>query len=258
MATSTGVSCLSLSLLPREIQFLSKAFRILFILCTVLGCAFAANAQSSSQQYVYASASASPAPSVVPGFSKAAQTGALNLIPGSPFNERFGGGLVAIDGQGKFLFVLNPASNNISMFQINQATGALSEVPASPFQVPPTINPSLAPSQPISIATEKSGKFLFVGYYMGDIQGSSAVVTLAIDTSGLNPILLAEHSIETNSGGAPAQLLTDPKGLRLYVGLSRGQNNLPVGGAEVYSIDPVSGALGFLGLADSPQPKGAL
>lgn len=211
--------------------------------------------QSSAQQYVYASASASPAPSVVPGFTKAGQTGALNLTPGSPFNERFEGGLVAIDGQGKFLFVLNPSSNDISMFQINPATGALSEVPASPFQVPPTINPSLAPSQPISIGTEKSGKFLFVGYYLGDFQGSSAVVTLAIDTSGLNPALLATHSIETNSGGAPAQLLTDPKGLRLYVGLSRGQNNLQIGGAEVYSIDTASGALGFLGFADSPPGR---
>lgn len=153
--------------------------------------------QSSAQQYVYASASASPAPSVVPGFTKAGQTGALNLIPGSPFNERFEGGLVAIDGQGKFLFVLNPSSNDISMFQMNPATGALSEAPASPFQVPPTINPSLAPSQPIAICTEKSGKFLFVGYYLGDFQGSRAVVTLAIDTSGLNAALLATHSIET-------------------------------------------------------------
>jgi len=256
MATSKGVSCLSLFVLQCKIQSCSNAFRVLFILCVVLGRVSVASAQSSPQQYVYASASASPASSVLPAFTKTGQTGVLNLIPGSPFNERFGGGLLAIDGQSKFLFVLNPASNDISMFQINQATGALSEVPASPFQVPPTINPSLAPSQPISIATEKSGKFLFVGYYLGDIQGSSAVVTLAIDPSGLNPALLAAHSIETNSGGAPAQLLTDPKGLRLYVGLSRGQNNLQIGGAEVYSIDPASGALSFMGFADNPPAEG--
>jgi hypothetical protein len=256
MATSKGVSCPSLIIPQRKIQPRSKAFRVLFTLCLLLGCASATGAQSSAQQYVYGSASAGAASSVVPGFSKTSQTGALNLVPGSPFNERFAGGLVAIDGQGKFLFVLNPSSNDISMFQIDQATGALSEVAASPFQVPPTINPSLAPSQPISIATETSGKFLFVGYYMSGIQGSSLVVTLAIDTSGLSPALLTTHSIETNSGGAPAQLLTDPKGLRLYVGLSRGQNNLPVGGAEVYSIDSVSGALGFLGFADSPPDEG--
>src|SRR5437016_921545 len=67
------------------------------------------------------------------GQGRPAQTGALNPITGFPIPERFEGGLVAIDGQGKFLFVLNPKSNNISMFQIDSASGVLSEVPASPF-----------------------------------------------------------------------------------------------------------------------------
>jgi len=116
-----------------------------------------AGAQTSSQQYVYGSQPNSPS-SVVFGFSKTAQTGALNLIPGFPIPERFEGGLVAIDGQGKFLFVLNAKSNSISMFQIDQASGTLSEVPASPFQVPPTINPNLAPSQPISIAAHRRSR----------------------------------------------------------------------------------------------------
>jgi hypothetical protein len=52
------------------------------------------------------------------------------------------------------------------------------------------------------------------------------------------------------------QLLTDPKALRLYVGLNHGQNGLQVGGAEVYSIDSATGALGFLGVADSPNGDG--
>src|SRR5712691_2462962 len=237
MATQTGFCSFKISNLLDRTRIHSRTILFLLTVSLLMGVARRVEAQTPPQQHVYGAQSLSPTSSRVSGFSKASQTGALTVIPGSPFNERFEGGLVAIDGQSKFLFVLNPASNDISMFQINQATGALSEVPASPFQVPPTINPSLAPSQPISIVTEKSGKFLFVGYYLGDIQGSSAVVTLAIDTSGLNPALLAAHSIETNSGGAPAQLLTDPKGLRLYVGLSRGQNNLQIGGAEVYSIE---------------------
>ncbi len=98
------------------------------------------------------------------------------------------------------------------MFQINQASGALAEVRASPFQVPPTLNPGLAPSQPLSIASERSGKFLFVGYFLGDFQGSSAVVSLSIDSSGSSPVLITQHSVPTATGGAPAQLLTDPKG----------------------------------------------
>src|SRR5260370_27248060 len=185
--------------------------QILFALSIVLGIVSTADAQTPPQQYVYGSQPLTSTSSVVTGFSKASQTGALSALPGSPFNERLEGGLVAIDGQGKFLFVLNPKSNDICMFQINQGSGALSEVPASPFQVPPTINPNLAPSQPISSATAKSGKFLFVGYYLGDIHEVSAVVSLAIDTSGPNPVLLTKHSAPPNSVGAPPQLLTDPK-----------------------------------------------
>jgi 6-phosphogluconolactonase (cycloisomerase 2 family) len=256
MATPAGFPPSSLSLLQSGIQFGSLVLHLLFVLNCLLGAVPAVDAQTTQQQYVYGSGSLSPASSLVTGFSVASPSGALSEIPGAPFNERLEGGLVAIDGQGKFLFVLNPKSNDISMFQIDPASGALSEVQASPFQVSPTVNPALAPSQPISIATEKSGKFLFVGYYFGDFQGSSAVVTLSINTSGSSPVLITQSTIPTNSGAAPTQLLTDPKGIRLYVGLSHGQNNQEVGGAEVYSIDPSSGALGYLGIADNPPAEG--
>ncbi|HET8924826.1 MAG TPA: choice-of-anchor D domain-containing protein [Candidatus Acidoferrum sp.] len=227
-----------------------RTLRLFVLLSILLGMAPPASAQTS-QQYVYASVpQLSPASSAISGFNKASQSGALSLIPGSPFNERFEGGLVAIDGQGKFLFVLNPKSDDISMFLVNQASGALSEVQGSPFAVPPTVNPSMAPSLPLSIAAEQSGKFLFVGYLSGDFQGQSSVASLAISTSGSSPALLAQQSIPTNSGGAPVQLLTDAKGVRLYVGLQHGQNGVAVGGAEVYSIDPSTGKLAYQGMAD--------
>jgi len=69
-------------------------------------------------------------------------------------------------------------------------------------------------------------------------------------------VLVTQQSTSLSSGGAPIQLLTDPKGLRLYVGLSQGQNGLEVGGAEVYSINPSSGALSFNGLADTSAGRG--
>jgi 6-phosphogluconolactonase (cycloisomerase 2 family) len=256
MATPKLFSRPSLTISRDEIHLCSRALQLLFVLSILLGIVSAADAQTPTQQYVYSSGAVNPNPSVVSGFTKASQTGALSLIPGSPFSEQLEGGLVAIDGQGKFLFVLNPKSNDISMLQIDQASGALTEVPASPFQVPKTINPNLAPSQPISIATEKSGRFLFVGYLLGDIQGLSSVVSLAIDTSGPNPVLVTQQSTPISSGGTPLQLLTDPKGLRLYVGLNHGQNGLQVGGAEVYSIDSSTGALGYLGVADTPTGDG--
>ncbi len=256
MTMQTGVSSFSLLTLQDGIQLRSRVMQFLLVLSMLLGATSPADAQASPQQYVYGSQPTTPTSSVITGFSKANQTGALSTVPGSPLNERFEGGLVAIDGQDKFVFVLNPTKNVISMFQIDQSSGALSEVPASPFAVPPTLNPNHAPTQPISITTEKSGRFVFVGYYDGDFPLYSSVVSLAIGTSGSSPVLVTQQSTWLSSGGAPIQLLTDPKGLRLYVGLSQGQNGLEVGGAEVYSIDPSSGALSFKGLADTSAGRG--
>ena len=148
--------------LPPGTSHRSALVRLSVLLTISLSAISPASGQTSTQQYVYASTSGSPS-SGVSGFSKASPTGALSLVPNSPFNERLEGGLMAIDGQGKFLFVLNATSNDISMFQIDQATGSLSEVPGSPFAAPPVLPVWFPPSQPLSIAAERSGHFLFIG-----------------------------------------------------------------------------------------------
>lgn len=230
-----------------------RLLSLLVILFTFLS---QASAQTSTQQYVYLSLPGSPPSSpssLISAFSKAGQTGALNSVSGSPFSDRLEGGLVAIDGQGKFLFVLNPKGNDISMFQIDQATGALSEVLGSPFAVPPA-GPNPAPSQPISMRAEPSGKFLFVGFFNGDLPGNSAVVSLAINTSGSAPALSTIQTLDLLA--APLQLLADPKGLRLYAGLTQGPSGIAAGGAEVFSIDSSTGMLADVGTADSLPNNG--
>ena len=88
---------------PGQVPFLppirqgSACVRLLLLLSIFFSTASLASAQTSSQQYVYASVSNSPSSSGVSGFAKASQTGALNLVSGSPFNERLEGGLMAID-----------------------------------------------------------------------------------------------------------------------------------------------------------------
>ena len=131
MDTQTEEFSVSLSIFQEDIQLGLRVMKFLFVLSMLLGAVSTGQAQAPPQQYVYGSQPTTPTSSVISGFSKANQTGALSADPGSPVNERLEGGLVAIDGQGKFLFVLNSSSNNISMFQIDQSSGALSEVPAS-------------------------------------------------------------------------------------------------------------------------------
>jgi len=100
----------------------------------------AAFAPTATQQRVYGSGSVTASTSAVLGYNKDNTTGALTVLPGAPFADRLAGGLVAIDGLGKFLFVLNPDSNGICMYQIDSSNGALTEVPNSPFAVGPTVN----------------------------------------------------------------------------------------------------------------------
>ena len=232
----------------------SKAFAVLLLPVALL-CGNDSSAQTS-QQTVYVSSPTSTTNSVVAGLAKNGQTGALSTIQGSPFPERLEGGLVAIDGQGKFLFVLNPSSNNISMFQIDQNTGALTEVPNSPFAEGPSSNPNVAPSYPTCLAGEKSGQHLYVGYRFGSVSPNGAVNLFQIDSANLrlipNP---ASPSIDVASD--PIGMFADPKGLHLYVGLgpnftSGTQDNT----TNVYSIDPTTGNLNSVGSAGGGTETG--
>jgi 6-phosphogluconolactonase (cycloisomerase 2 family) len=217
---------------------------------TLLFLASQVRAQTPQQQYVYGSTPTSASTSVIAGFLKDSQTGSLTVL-GPPINEGREGGFLAIDGLGKFLFVLNPSSSNISMFQINQTNGALTEVKNSPFAAVPISNQ--APTFPDFLATEKSGQFLFVGYKSGNLLGQSAVNTFRIDTNNLQLIQVASADIRSS----PVGLLTDPKGLHLYVGLGPNPTTgMPDSGTLVYSIDPLSGNLSFNGSAGGESRAG--
>jgi len=207
--------------------------------------------RSTSQQYVYANVPGTPpATSSILAFAKAGQTGALSSVTSSPFPDRLEGGRMAVDALGRFLFVLNPTTDGISMFQINSSTGALTEVPGSPFSSGRTVNPNMAPSQLVSLATEKSGKYLYVGYTGGNFSNSSAITPFAIDTANLQLTLTDQLSFDVTFN--PLQMFSDPRGLFLYIlqGLNpfTGVSN---GGANVYSITATDGSLALNGSAGS-------
>ncbi len=226
--------------------------RISFCLAALLSCLFFfstrnLSAQSPSQQFVYANIPGTPpASSTIAAAAKNGQTGALSSS--SAFNERFEGGRLAVDALGRFLFVLNPTSNGISMFQIDSSTGALTEVPTSPFSSGFTINPNQAPSMPASLATEKSGKYLYVGYTSGNVSSFSAITPFVIDAANLRLALTDQLSFDV--GYNPLQMFSDPRGLFLYVlnGANPFNGSLN-GGASVYSIISTDGSLALNGTA---------
>ncbi len=74
-------------------------------------------------------------------------------MAGSPFGAGSAAFHVAIDPNGKFAYVDNYASANVSAYTINATSGALTPVAGSPFG---------APSGPINVAVDPKGKFVYV------------------------------------------------------------------------------------------------
>ena len=212
-------------------------------------------AQTPQQQYVYGSVPVTTATSQVSAYVKNAVNGALSSV-GAPFADNLQGGAMAIDGLGRFLFVINPSTSNISMLQIDQNSGALVEVPGSPFSTGPTTNPAMAPTSPICIAAEKSGQFLYVGYRFGNFAGQGAINEYRIDAIN-RQLLQLPGQPTTNIPSAPIGLVTDLSGLHLYVGLGfNPSTGVDDGGTIVYSIDPVTGILAVSGSAGNGIASG--
>lgn len=204
-----------------------------------------ARAQTSSQQYVYGSIPVTTATSQVTAFVKNGTTGTLSAVTGSPFNDGQPGGAAAIDGQGRFLFVINPQTSSISMFAINQSTGGITEVPGSPFA---------NGSSPLCLATEKTGQFLYVGSIS---VGTSQYLINEYSIDATNQQILP-LSIQTTTAisASPIGMIAATNGSYLYAGL--GPNVFTAtadAGTNVYSIAP-SGALTFVGNAGGAQETG--
>src|SRR5208283_4529296 len=152
-----------------------KASSCIFVSSVSRGCIrlvlmLAVAAQSlcqTPQHHVYATGTGTDNPStaVISGFDKNSLTGSLSLFPTIPFPGHAAAPM-AVDGQGKFLFVAGPTS--IAMYTIDSASGALTEVSRSPIYYIPTLNQGVIPSNPLSIATEPTGQFVYVGFQNGD------------------------------------------------------------------------------------------
>jgi Lactonase, 7-bladed beta-propeller len=210
----------------------------------------------AQQQFVYGSVPVTSSSSEVAAFAKNGSTGALSTLAASPFPDKLEGGALAIDALGRFVFIINPSTSNISMFQIDQTSGNLAEVAGSPFATGPTENPQMAPKSPNCLATEASGQFLYVGYRFGNFSGGGAVNEYLIDATNLQLIPLPGQPT-TDIPSSPIAIATDAKGLHLYVGLGENASTgMQDAGTQVYSIDSVTGELSPVGSAGNALTNG--
>jgi 6-phosphogluconolactonase (cycloisomerase 2 family) len=155
-------------------------------------------------------------------------TGDLTAVAGSPFPTEAnfpGPNGLAIGGEGKFLYVgmvgTSQPNNVVFAFAITPGTGVLTPVVGSPFTTG---------SEPIRVATDPSGKFLFTAN-----QSDSNVSAFTIDsaTGILTPVTGSPFGVQ----GSPASLEVDPSGTFLFVATTA------TNGLSAFSIDSNSGAL---------------
>ena len=131
---------------------------------------------------------------------------------------------MAVDPVGKFAYVANYGSNNVSAYAIDATNGALTPVKGSPFA---------AGIGPYSVTVYPSGKFAYVASL-----GSDNIYGFAIDaTSGALRSLPGSPFAE---GYGPVGLIIAPNGRFAYAP-NQGDNG--GGNISAYSIDSTRGAL---------------
>ncbi len=166
--------------------------------------------------------------------------------------------LLVMDPSGDYLYVMNSASENITVFSVNSTTGVLTQIDGSPFPVGlAPLNMELTPSGKflfVSAASEPNGLIEGFSVSSGKLQFSSLTSTqglnpygLVIDPAGkyLYAANTSSNSItifSIGSNGAltqiagspladiyngPVAMMMDPKGQFLYVA-NQSSNNLAV------------------------------
>jgi len=141
---------------------------------------------------------------------------------------------IRVTPDGKFVVVANQGTNNVAVFSLDATTGALTEVPGSPFA---------SGSAPGPVAIDPSGKFVFVG----DTGGNSLSAYMIDPAGSLTPVSGTPISLGNNA--QPSSIAVDPAGKFVYVSIAPQQ----VAG---FALNPNTGAL--TPITGSPFSAGAV
>lgn len=225
---------------------LSRWAQLFLAVAAVLLGALPLAAQSASPQFVYAAGEGSPN---ISAFQLNAATGALTVVPGSPFNGRSNPHALAVDPAGKFLFVANQTENNISVFAIDPTSGALTEVPNSPFA-------SGSGTSPNVLTVDATGKFLFVANNTATANSAAAEIDVYQINSATGALTPSTNSLLPGTAlqipTLPIGIYAHPSGKWLYVSDGTFTASL----IQEYQIDPVTGDLAFVtSVQDEENPR---
>ena len=193
-----------------------------------------------SGKFVYVS---NPEIGMVTGFAFA--NGVLSLVPETPVSSGQGGGALglAVDGSDQFLYVTNPSATNpppnqstignISGFNIDRTSGALTPILGSPF------TSTVGGQGPTTITIDPTGRLVYAV-----TPGSSlSVWCFQITSTNGQLVAVTDSPFSVAAGGLFA--LFDPSGRFFYIGSAIG--------IEAYTYNPSTGALTPISCPSSTQ-----
>jgi 6-phosphogluconolactonase (cycloisomerase 2 family) len=192
-------------------------------------------AQSSSPTYLFLLEDKGVPTGTIHGFNVNTSTGALSEVPGSPFSGGLGPAQIVIDPTGRFLYVANQLSKDVTGFSIDAATGALTSLPGSPFFIG---------SEPVTMGADPTGRFLYV---------FAATVSFGISQESLfeytidpvSGVLTLTSSSPVTWESIPGILITSiafsPAGNMAYLGQSA--SNSQIGPILICTVDFTTGTL---------------
>jgi 6-phosphogluconolactonase (cycloisomerase 2 family) len=201
-------------------------------------------------RFVYVAASGSKN---IWAYTISASTGALTLIPGSPFPTGSSASPTAItvDPTGRFAYSTNTdqnvaANNTISAYSIDSMTGALTPIPGSPF-------PTGSPAQASFVTVDPTGRFAYSANADRNVAAKNTISGYAIDgtTGALSPVPGSPFATPSISGAIdfPISIAVEPTGRVAYVA------NAFSNTVSAYSIDATTGTLSPV--AGSPFATGS-
>lgn len=156
--------------------------------------------------------------------------GSLSEVAGSPFAAGATPYWVEMSGSGKFVYVANVISNNVNVYRVDPQSGALTQIPGSPF-----------PADKGARAVVLTGRFAFVP---NRIANTVSAFTVDSTTGALTPVPGSPFPTGTDPRAGTA----DPSGRFLYVANSISND------ISAYAIDQNTGALSPIN--GSPFPGG--
>ena len=183
-----------------------------------------------SGQFVYVT---NPEIGMVTGFSFT--NGVLNLVPGTPVSSGQGGGAIglAVDPSDQFLYVTNPSATNpppnqstignISGFNIDPTSGALTPILGSPF------TSTVGGQGPTTITIDPTGRLVYA------VTPGSIFSVWCFEITPTNGQLVAVTNSPFSVAAGGQFALFDPSGRFFYIGSAIG--------IEAYTYNPSTGVL---------------